>query len=797
VRLPVRRGPARAAAAAAAALTVTAVTVAAVTVAQGRGSCAGCDAGPALRLSATPGPVGLSPLAGKGSIAPDLPAGSRPALQPAQADARLRGRALPTNQWWTSALTGPWTQPLYAHPLAVRATPGGMEVAGARVRALPDSVQSPFRPALTVGGAQRAVRVADYGAFSVRLDSTLADGGRLQTTVVQGSPVLFLRFHGTQPRLVTGGQAELTDGGSRVRVTTEGQRFDAVAAGSGRWQQSGPELRLDGGGADAVLAVGAVPDGADSGWLPALRRTAADPVTSTTTSTSYDGRRGQVVQRLRFEREHGSGGSGPFALLPHQQRTLDREGDGRASIAAQRGAERGRSQAIGTPGRVAPLAGSYAEPLGTLRLLGTDEVTLRVPMPGLLPGAPDLPAPSRPAVRADLRADLAQQAPVGERGLPTRGGSYFGLKELGRLATVAELAARVGDATAAREAQRRLRDQMVDWLTYTGPGDARYFGYDRTWGGLVAVPAEFGSQDYNDHNFQYGYLVRAAAALAAADPQFARDYGPVVDLVARDYTGGNARGLPAERAFNPYQGHSLASGFAGFLDGNNQESSSEAVAAWEAVIRWGAVTGQPELVATGVQRYALEALTARMYWLGDGLTRPRGYAHRSAGVVWDNKIDFATFFDGRPESVLGIQLLPLTFGSLYRADAGSARLRAGELTRDGANPPRIWADLFAADLAAADPPAAAARLTPAMPREPSTSRAMVRGYVALLAAYGPPDPAVSADSPYGMALRGPHGLHLLAVNPTGQPRTVVFRRGEQVVGQLSVPPGGARTVTAG
>jgi len=139
-------------------------------------------------------------------------------------------------------------------------------------------------------------------------------------------------------------------------------------------------------------------------------------------------------------------------------------------------------------------------------------------------------------------------------------------------------------------------------------------------------------------------------------------------------------------------------------------------------------------------------------------------------------------------------LLPLTFGSLYRADAGSARLRMAELTRGGANPPRVWADLFAADLAAADPVAAAARLSPAMPREPSTSRAVVRGYIALLAAYGPPDPAVTADSPYGLALRGPHGLHLLAVNPTAHPRTVTFRRADQVVGELTVPPGQSRTL---
>lgn len=86
------------------------------------------------------------------------------------------------------------------------------------------------------------------------------------------------------------------------------------------------------------------------------------------------------------------------------------------------------------------------------------------------------------------------------------------------------------------------------------------------------------------------YLVRAAAVLAAADPAFARAYGDTVDLVVRDYAGTSAvpdgsGGFPPFRGFNAYQGHSAASGYAAFADGNNQESSSEAVAAWEAVTR--------------------------------------------------------------------------------------------------------------------------------------------------------------------------------------------------------------------
>ena len=73
------------------------------------------------------------------------------------------------------------------------------------------------------------------------------------------------------------------------------------------------------------------------------------------------------------------------------------------------------------------------------------------------------------------------------------------------------------------------------------------------------------------------------------------------------------------------------------------------------------------------------------------------------------EIDYATWFDAKPESILGIQLLPLTFGSLYRADPAAARARSAELGARTGGPPRVWGDLFAADLALADPTAALAR----------------------------------------------------------------------------------------
>jgi hypothetical protein len=578
---------------------------------------------------------------------------------------------------------------------------------------------------------------------------------------VQGSPLLYLRFDAT-PAVLPGAGARLD--GRAARVTAAGQRWDLLAASG--WRQDGDRLVADTD--DGRVALARVPDGVDEGaWKDAVADAATDPVTGTSAAMGYDRTTGTVTQTLTATRR--SGGPGPWALLPHHRAGLVTED-------------------------TTTITGGYPDARGELSLVDAAAVRIRVPMPGLLTAAPSVSTTTQKAITADLDRDLATG--------PGTGGSYFGLKELGRLATIAQVAQGAGATGQRQAALDRLRPLLVDWLTHGadrngGGKDERYFAYDTSWGGLIAVPAEFGSNDFNDHHFQYGYLVRAAAVLAEADPEFRRDYGEAVTLIATEYTGtlGTrvAGGLPPFRSFNAYLGHSGASGFAPFADGNNQESSGEAVAAWEAVVRWGQIMGRAELVDHGVTHYAMEAATARMYWLGQGLERPAGYAHTVAGIVWDAKIDYATFFDPKPESVQGIQLLPLTFGSLYRADREAAAGRAAELAKAAGGQPRVWGDLFAADLAAADPRAALDRLRSDPPVEESTSRAMVRYYVELLAAFGPPQPAVTADGPYGMAFGDADRPVLAAVNPTGERLTVTFRRDGGEVAKLDVDPGRAVT----
>ncbi|MDQ1644037.1 MAG: endo,3(4)-beta-glucanase, partial [Cryptosporangiaceae bacterium] len=385
-----------------------------------------------------------------GTIAPSLPAAARPAQKPVQAGPGLTGRALPTNQWWTSALTGPLSQPMWTHPVAAKADKAGLQFSAAEPTASANSVVTPFTPAVTAGEGLTSLRVTGYGAFDVRLSAGLRGGGSVETTLVQGSPILSLRFRAAAPVLRLNGPSNPDGTDARIlRTEAAGQTWDAVTVDRGSaWTRHGDLATASGG--SGLIALAPVPQGVDQArWRAALLRTAGDPVVDTTASVTYG--HGTVTQILRARR--ASGGPCVWALLPHQRDGLD-------------------------PAGVTRLAGGYGDARGPLSLVEAEVVRVRVPMPGLLPGVPALalgPAAAA-AVRTDLAADLA--AP------PGGGGSYFGLKELGRLAVVAEVANRVGVRSGQAKALARLRPQLTDWLTYSGPADGRYFGYDSTWGGL-------------------------------------------------------------------------------------------------------------------------------------------------------------------------------------------------------------------------------------------------------------------------------------------------------------------------
>ena len=153
----------------------------------------------------------------------------------------------------------------------------------------------------------------------------------------------------------------------------------------------------------------------------------------------------------------------------------------------------------------------------------------------------------------------------------------------------------------------------------------------------------------------------AAGLLGQLQPDFAAGYGEMARLVARtfaNYDRKDAR-FPFFRTFDIWRGHSFADGN-GFPDGNNQESSSEAVNAWNGLGLWAHVRGdermlEPEMFdpMPGVEK-SLHIL------------KPYKLVAREAKVVVDTRNALKGFADGSLGSTTAHNVVKATVDALSR-----------------------------------------------------------------------------------------------------------------------------------
>ncbi len=230
-------------------------------------------------------------------------------------------------------------------------------------------------------------------------------------------------------------------------------------------------------------------------------------------------------------------------------------------------------------------------------------------------------------------------------------------KILGATAQVLPLAT-LADPAAYTTLQTSLQNTLQTWFTATPTATADVFYYNSNWGTLIGYPASFGSDNsLNDHHFHYGYFIHAAAINGLFNPSWVTTakYGGMVRLLQQDignYDRTNTM-FPFLRHFDVYAGHSWASGTAPFGDGQNEESSSEAVNAWTGMILLGAATGDTALRDAGIWLYTQETKGAAYYWFNEQLawvnsnatsTYPSWFAPLRIANECDDKADEATFF---------------------------------------------------------------------------------------------------------------------------------------------------------
>lgn len=225
----------------------------------------------------------------------------------------------------------------------------------------------------------------------------------------------------------------------------------------------------------------------------------------------------------------------------------------------------------------------------------------------------------------------------------------------------------------------------------------KFIAYNPVWNSLLGNVSWYGSiENLSDHHFGWGYLIKAAALIAQFDASVDPDtgkpwwdieqgWGGIVNLMIRDVMdwrqpgAADPDGLSFVRCkyLNPVEGHMYANGHGNTGDGNDEESSSEAVNFANACIEWGAATGQADIRDMGILLRSMYAQAVPMYWFnvdGDVLPSTAAVApFPNAGQITGAGNRHDTFFSGgssdagcpsRNSDVVAIEALPVTAGTL-------------------------------------------------------------------------------------------------------------------------------------
>ncbi len=234
--------------------------------------------------------------------------------------------------------------------------------------------------------------------------------------------------------------------------------------------------------------------------------------------------------------------------------------------------------------------------------------------------------------------------------------------------------------------QKQLIEHLESLLTVKMLGKTKWsFEYDKTWGGIIPSIDNYGARHYNDHHYHYGYWVYTFAVLAHLDKRWLdnplkdKAFTPKqwIEHLINDYANpGNNAFYPLQRYQDDYAGHSWASGLTSGEDGQNEQSSSEAVNAYYALALYAQALNDQQLFVWARFLMGRELRSAQTYWqiTKNNAVYNSGYNkdNQVIGNLWASKIDANAFFIKCTKEYrcglqysFGIQMLPFTEISPY------------------------------------------------------------------------------------------------------------------------------------
>ncbi len=675
------------------------------------------------------------------------------------------GKPVPTSDWWSALVKNGEASNLFNYPFTMKTKNNGLVVSY-----IPFGVIDDQEP-LTVGVSGMSVpktRVSDYSDWTVTMDWN--DGTHnFQATSGVGMPFLYFTKKPTDIAQVTikAGIVTLLDEMLIASNVRNGADFAVYAPTGSTWTKNGDVYTSTLNGKN-YWSLAFIPLTATNvnGVAQEYKKYAYVFPINTTASYSYN--ENISVLRTDFnvqtDVKEGTETNMLIGLLPHQW----------AHLAAD------------SP---FPDKYSYATIRGEMKTMAGNSFSVENIFHGILPTLPYVDNYSEgfsPPALSEKIANLENST------LATWTDSYNEGQVMNQLIQTARIADEMGNTASLNKIVSTIKTRLEDWLTYKQGEVAFLFYYFPKWTTLIGYPGGYGQDgSLNDHHFHWAYFIHAAAFMEQYEPGWAENWGEMVNMLVRDAANSNRNDtlFPYLRNFSPYAGHSWADGFANNPQGNNQESSSEAMLFATSLIHWGEITGDKNIRDLGIYLYTSEQTGIEEYFM-DTKNRnfPPSQQYSLVSRVWGNSFDNGTFWTGDIAASYGIEIYPIHGGSFYLGlDTVYVKKLWDEVVANTgimsnqANP-NLWHDMWWEYLAFIDPKQAIQMYNSYPNRDIKfgISDAQTYHWIHAMNALGKLDATITADYPIAAVFKLNEKRNYVAHNYSDDSISVTFSDGYQL-----------------
>ena len=733
---------------------------------------------------------------------------------------------VPTNDWASSVVFDKYSESLYAHPLAYRAASNGMQMASPAVTSGTSYVdgEPTVESLLEDNTVELVIGGNNFSAKDAKVDKTTdwtydilmennASTSSIMATIGKGTPYAYYNFKNVEPTISLGaGGTDLaiyknSTSSNILGVSLKNKKdgkthYYLISAPSGTtWVNAGGKLTAKMPAGKNYMSVAILPDGSDNAF-ELYKKYAFNFITDTKVEWKYLSNSSKVVTKYNVVTKNmetgANGGDTIIALYPHQWRYANSKFTGY----------------------------TYDTIRGTMKTVVGTNYSTTMQYNGILSS---LPVTKDEETVGKIKDQLGylysyRKSKDNPKWICFLEGQYGGYdtywvgKNLNTLSDAIWLADQFKDndmKTMTNDMVEGVENYLKFWFDpYRAYIDGQhvddYFYYDKEYGTLIGYPTSYDSdKQVNDHHFHYGYWIKAAAAVAMKDPQWAKEWGGMVYEMIGDIANANRDGssynrnsetkYPFLRNFDIYEGHSWASGVAnyefdengemvdkkgGLSGGNNQESSSESVNAWSSLILWGEAVGDERIRDLGIYMYTTEIAAIEDYYYDvhdEIFTKEykdsNNYNIQTVTRLFGGRYDHTAWWTENPIEVTTITMLPISGATLYMGkykDKVKAVVDSiGENSKQWSNfvnnkeqictnygkkdmltDPKTNQDVVAEYYAYYDPDAALAKvdLSDSGKVENGESRAHTLAYITSLKEYGNQNFDITGSTPFSVVL---------------------------------------------